>query len=63
VTVDDGGEYADPDGCWTGLREVRADGAVLVRPDNHVAWRAVAPPTDPGELTEVVRRVLTGAAK
>jgi 2,4-dichlorophenol 6-monooxygenase len=40
ATVGDGGEYGDPDGSWAQLREVQEHGAVLVRPDNHVAWRA-----------------------
>ncbi|MBB5938752.1 FAD-dependent monooxygenase [Streptomyces zagrosensis] len=30
----------DPYGTWERLREVAADGCVLVRPDGHVAWRA-----------------------
>jgi 2,4-dichlorophenol 6-monooxygenase len=30
----------DPYGAWERLREVAADGCVLVRPDGHVAWRA-----------------------
>ncbi len=30
----------DPYGAWERLREVDADGGVLVRPDGHVAWRA-----------------------
>ena len=34
----------DPDGAWTAVSEVGADGAVLVRPDQHVVWRTAAPP-------------------
>lgn len=40
-------------------------GAVLVRPDGHVAWRSVSRPDDPGKaLDEVLRRVngVIGAA-
>jgi len=43
----------DEDGCdfrstdWLALREVNNDGAILVRPDNHVGWRAVEMPADP----------------
>jgi 2,4-dichlorophenol 6-monooxygenase len=33
------GGPADPYGEWERLREVESDGAVLVRPDRHVAWR------------------------
>jgi 2,4-dichlorophenol 6-monooxygenase len=60
VTVGDGGDYGDPGGHWAGLREVPADGAVLVRPDNHVAWRADAAAAGHDDLTEVLRRVLAG---
>ncbi len=28
-----------PDGTWQRVREVRAGGAILVRPDGHVGWR------------------------
>ncbi len=31
--------YTDVDGTWHAQREIEEDGAVLVRPDNHVAWR------------------------
>jgi 2,4-dichlorophenol 6-monooxygenase len=37
------GELRDRDGHWARVREVGAGGAVLVRPDNHVAWRSNAP--------------------
>jgi 2,4-dichlorophenol 6-monooxygenase len=44
-----GGDWADPEGTWARVREIADDGAVLVRPDNHVAWRsfdAVEAPAD-----------------
>ena len=31
--------YTDPCGGWAAKREVAASGAVLVRPDGHVAWK------------------------
>ncbi|MEV0071645.1 FAD-dependent monooxygenase [Amycolatopsis sp. NPDC050768] len=34
------GDLADPLGEWADRREVGTSGAVLVRPDRHVAWRA-----------------------
>lgn len=34
------GTVRDPLGSWARLRGTQADGAVLVRPDGHVAWRA-----------------------
>ncbi len=47
VEVRQGGAYSDIDGTWAGLAQVQAGGAVLVRPDAHVAWRAVCRPADP----------------
>jgi 2,4-dichlorophenol 6-monooxygenase len=35
---------ADAEGRWPALRQVSAGGALLVRPDGHVAWRAAGPP-------------------
>jgi putative polyketide hydroxylase len=32
-------DLVDPDGTWDTTYEVEQDGAVLVRPDGHVAWR------------------------
>lgn len=36
----------DAAGAWPAVREVLADGAVLVRPDGHVAWRRYSAPPD-----------------
>jgi 2,4-dichlorophenol 6-monooxygenase len=33
------GEYVDPVGAWTALARTGEGGALLVRPDGHVAWR------------------------
>jgi 2,4-dichlorophenol 6-monooxygenase len=54
-----GSDYLDADGCWARVREVPEEGAVLVRPDNHVAWRADRPVED---LTAVLRDVLAGTS-
>ena len=35
------GEYSDPCGEWRAVRMVEDTGCVLVRPDRHVAWRAM----------------------
>jgi 2,4-dichlorophenol 6-monooxygenase len=35
-----GAGYQDADGTWSAVREIGEGGAVLVRPDNHVAWRS-----------------------
>lgn len=51
-------EAADAD--WARLHGVAPDGAVLVRPDGFVAWRAEAAPADPDRvLTEVVEQILS----
>lgn len=34
------GEYVDVDGNWARVKEIKKGGAVLVRPDGMVAWRA-----------------------
>ncbi|MFV0375164.1 FAD-dependent monooxygenase [Microbacterium sp.] len=39
----------DEDGAWVRVREIDQDGALLIRPDRKVAWRAVGMPTDPGK--------------
>jgi 2,4-dichlorophenol 6-monooxygenase len=44
IGTDDG--YQDVDGEWNRIRGVDDQGAVLVRPDQFVAWRAAAGPAD-----------------
>lgn len=60
------GDWDDPDGVWRRLYGIGPAGAVLVRPDGHVAWRASEGPTDEAEamrrLGEVVAVVLAGGA-
>ncbi|MFJ4798908.1 FAD-dependent monooxygenase [Kitasatospora purpeofusca] len=46
-------------GRWTGAFGLPATGAVLVRPDAHIAWRAPRPPADGAELLGVLRRILS----
>lgn len=54
--------WKDIEGKWPGLRGVHASGAVLVRPDGIVAWRAKAFVESihgaPGSLSAVVSRAL-----
>jgi 2,4-dichlorophenol 6-monooxygenase len=51
--------YTDADGAWSVLREIADGGAVLVRPDNHVAWRSVNGNAQAGEeLNAVFQRIL-----
>lgn len=42
---------------WNTLCGIPATGAVLVRPDGHIAWTAPRPPTD-AELLSALRRIL-----
>ncbi|WP_431781882.1 FAD-dependent monooxygenase [Streptomyces chumphonensis] len=57
LSVGTTGGLRDPYGTWERLREVDADGGVLVRPDAHVAWRArtsASAPDLPKILTELL---------
>jgi 2,4-dichlorophenol 6-monooxygenase len=50
---------ADPSKAWTEVRETDADGAILVRPDGHVGWRARAADSDPlARLSEALKHIL-----
>jgi len=65
-TVGEGSDLGDPDGNWQAAYGVDADGAVLVRPDGHVAWRSRSAASDPVEalraaLDRVLGRVLATA--
>jgi 2,4-dichlorophenol 6-monooxygenase len=61
VTIGPGGDFDDPTGAWERQREIDGNGAVLVRPDQHVAWRSRGRPAEPGAtvaeaLLAVLRR-------
>lgn len=59
VVIGPGEEVQDLYFDWMKLREVAEDGAVLVRPDTHVAWRSGTLVEDPaGALREVLTQVL-----
>jgi 2,4-dichlorophenol 6-monooxygenase len=59
VLIGHGTGYRDVDGSWARRREVEPGGAVLVRPDGHVAWRSVTRPADPAaSLGKAVRAAL-----
>ena len=43
-----GEDFVDRDGQWEGVSGLGPGGALLIRPDQHVAWRAHDLPADPG---------------
>ncbi|NKY43333.1 FAD-dependent oxidoreductase [Nocardia cerradoensis] len=58
-TVGRGCDFEDSYGDYRRLSEVDDDGALLVRPDHIVAWRAATLPADPeGALTDVLTAIL-----
>ena len=53
------GDLVDPSHQWPYLAGISAQGALLVRPDGFVAWRAYRQPTSIAEkLTQVMKQVL-----
>lgn len=52
-------DYEDFQGDWARAREIGDSGALLVRPDQMIAWRAASRSQDPeGELRQVLRSIL-----
>ena len=47
VVIGPGREVTDLYYDWAKLREVEESGVLLVRPDKHIAWRAMSLPHDP----------------
>jgi 2,4-dichlorophenol 6-monooxygenase len=57
--IGNGAEYADVDGRWAAVREITDEGAILVRPDNHVAWRSSDGSENPVDvLGNAISRIL-----
>ncbi|HEU5196463.1 MAG TPA: FAD-dependent monooxygenase [Methylomirabilota bacterium] len=55
-----GDDLHDQDGGWHELWEIESDGAVLVRPDGHVAWRSRSTASGAeAEMRHALRRVLS----
>lgn len=55
-------EAADVLGRWAQLREITDAGALLVRPDHHIAWRSTGSSDAPGaDLDTALRRILARA--
>lgn len=54
-----GADYLDNESTWSAVGQIDSDGAVLVRPDNHVAWRSQARDENPEHtLTSALASVL-----
>ncbi|SPM30567.1 FAD-dependent monooxygenase [Mycobacterium terramassiliense] len=52
-------DTVDPDGAWAAASGLKPDGAVLVRPDDFVGWRADSLPADPDkELRQALSAIL-----
>ena len=59
VVIGSRADIHDVEGAWARLRQVGAGGAVLVRPDAHVAWRSQEMPASPATaLTDALAAVL-----
>jgi putative polyketide hydroxylase len=56
-TIGPGGDFDDQEAGWAQLYGVDAGGAVLVRPDGHVAWRARSDLPEPDALMQSVLRI------
>lgn len=55
-----GCDYFDVDGTWSRVREIGPGGAVVVRPDNHVAYRSATLVDEPHDaLLQVLSTVLS----
>jgi 2,4-dichlorophenol 6-monooxygenase len=49
---------------WRIIREIAEDGALLIRPDGHIAWRSVSMPPDPeAKLLWITRQILGRVGK
>ncbi|MEV5302945.1 hypothetical protein [Amycolatopsis methanolica] len=52
--------YTDATGTWATLRKIEDEGAILVRPDNHVGWRSFRQVEAPAEeLSRAVSAILS----
>jgi 2,4-dichlorophenol 6-monooxygenase len=59
ISMGAGGSCADPDGTWAAISQIGDRGALLVRPDNHVASRWLDGPDATGDvLTQALRACL-----
>ena len=60
VVIGPGRDVTDIYYAWARLREIAEDGALLVRPDKHIGWRAMAMPDDPERALRTALASLLG---
>jgi 2,4-dichlorophenol 6-monooxygenase len=59
ATLVAGRDFIDPEGAWAAVSEIGPTGAILVRPDQHIAWREAEISQDPvATLTAVLAKIL-----
>ena len=63
VRIGPGAELDDTGGEWAAVSGTTPVGALLVRPDRHVAWRSTGTQDAPVELTAAVRLLLAGGGQ
>ncbi|GII24072.1 FAD-dependent oxidoreductase [Planosporangium mesophilum] len=62
VVIGPGREVTDLYYDWAKLREVDESGALLVRPDKHIAWRARSLPENPADALRAALTTILGRA-
>ena len=58
ATAGDAGEWTDTSGAWAAVSGLAAGGALLVRPDGHVAWRQAHAPAGAREALDALAGAL-----
>jgi 2,4-dichlorophenol 6-monooxygenase len=58
VAIGAGQAYVDADGRWAEVKEISVQGALLVRPDNHVGWRSMGAAKDAQTQLETTLRAI-----
>ncbi len=58
LTIGPDADIDDPEALWMSAYGIEADGAVLVRPDGHVAWRCRSGASEPKRDLESALRVM-----
>lgn len=57
--IADDGDLQDPEGNWLSTYELSEDGALLIRPDGHVAWRRQNASQEPeAKLQSILKQIL-----